>query len=120
MEFLFCQKKINENPLAVYSILAILPLLLICLCRRYCCGGDKGNDNRGQYREVAAQYGDVNFDNTFSDAYSDDGSAGDDDDDDDDDGGGDVEESWGKSGKQVLEMVGEMVGNEMVDCCSKK
>jgi hypothetical protein len=99
--------------------LAILPLLLICLCRRYCCGGDKGNDNIGQYREVAAQYGDVNFDNTFSDAYSDDGSAGDDDDD-DDDGGGDVEESWGKSGKQVLEMVGEMVGNEMVDCRSKK
>jgi hypothetical protein len=94
MEFLSCQ--IEESPLAVYSILAILPLLLICVCRRYCCGGDKANDERGQYREVAAQYGDVNFDNTFSDAYSDDGSAVDDD--------GDVEESWGKSGKRVLEM----------------
>jgi hypothetical protein len=94
----------------VYGFFAFFPLLLICCCWKYCCGGNsKGRDVQGEYRAVANTYGDANFDNAFSDNFSDD---------EDEDFGflssnrnnnnssnGDVEESWGKSGgKRVLEM----------------
>jgi len=91
----------------LYGFLAFLPLLLICCCYKYCCGGNqKGRDVKGEYRVVANTYGDASFDNAFSDNFSDD---------EDEDFGsksngnennnGDVEESWGKSGgKRVLEM----------------
>lgn len=81
------------HPMASFSSLALLPLLLICCWRRYC----SKTDARGEYRAVAAQYGDINFDNTFSDTYSDD-------EDEDGFGNGDVEDSWGKSGRRTLEM----------------
>jgi len=91
----------------IYGFLAFLPLLLICCCWRYCCGGNlKGRDVKGEYRAVANTYGDASFDNAFSDNFSDDenedfsstnnGNGN---------NNGDVEESWGKSGgKRVLEM----------------
>lgn len=94
----------------VYGFFAFFPLLLICCCWKYCCSGNsKGRDVQGEYRAVANTYGDANFDNAFSDNFSDD---------EDEDFGfissnrnnnnsnnGDVEESWGKSGgKRVLEM----------------
>ena len=91
-----CNGLVCQHPLFIYSVLAFLPLLAIFLCRKYCCA--KKEDSRGQYRAVAAQYGDMSFDNTFSDTFSDEG-------DDTYDEDGDVEESWGKSGgKRVLEM----------------
>lgn len=90
------QCRFEEYPFVFYAVLAFVPLLLICCCRRYCCRPSK--ESRGEYRAVAAQYGDMSFDNTFSDNYSDDGMS------DDDNGMEDVEESWGKSGKRVLEM----------------
>jgi hypothetical protein len=90
------QCRFEEYPFVFYAVLAFVPLLLICCCRRYCCR--PGKESRGEYRAVAAQYGDMSFDNTFSDNYSDDGMS------DDDNGMEDVEESWGKSGKRVLEM----------------
>lgn len=88
-----------EYPLAVFAILAFVPMILLCCLRKYC--RDKSNDTRGEYRAVAAQYGNMGYDNTFSDAYSDD------EDDDFVNGDGDVEDdSWGKSGKRSLEMAG--------------
>ena len=50
---------------------------------------------------MAARYGDMGYDNTFSDTLSDD-----EDDDDFFNGHGDVEQddSWGRSGKRTLEM----------------
>jgi hypothetical protein len=94
----------------VYVFFAFFPLLLICCCWKYCCGGSsKGRDVQGEYRAVANTYGDANFDNAFSDNFSDD-----EDEDfgfissnrnDNNNNNGDVEESWGKSGgKRVLEM----------------
>jgi hypothetical protein len=90
---LMCQTK--EHPYVVYTLLAFVPLLLILCCRRYCCA-DKFKDSRGRYSTIAAQYGDMSYDNTFSDDYSAEGGS---------DDGDDLEESWGKSGgKRVLEM----------------
>jgi hypothetical protein len=64
------------NPFLLVGVAAMIPLLLICICRRWCCGGSSDED-KGQYRQVAAQYGDSKYDNTFSDEYSADGSTGD-------------------------------------------
>ena len=68
-----------------------IPLIYLACCRKR----SSANDSRGEYRAVAAQYGDINYgDNAFSDDFSDDELSVDD----------DIEESWGKSGKRVLEM----------------
>lgn len=78
---------------AAYAILIFMPLLLICCCWRYCCKGRSEKDTRGEYRTVAAQYGNMGYDNTFSEVYS------------DDEDNGDLEDdSWGKSGRRTLEM----------------
>jgi hypothetical protein len=90
----------------------VLPCLIIVLLRRRLQQGR--DDSRGEYRTVAEG---MRFDNTFSDDYSADGE------DDFSDlngntgsnngngnnGNGDVEESWSKSGKRVIEM-GNMGG----------
>jgi hypothetical protein len=64
------------NPYLLVGVAAMIPLLLICICRRWCCRGSSADD-KGQYRQVAAQYGHSKYDNTFSDEYSADGSTGD-------------------------------------------
>ena len=86
------------HPLATYAMIAFVPLLLICCMRKY-CRPKSALDTRGQYRAVAAQYGNMGYDNTFSDTFSDD------EDDDFVNGNGDIEDdSWGKSGKRTLEL----------------
>lgn len=80
----------HDHTLGTLIFLAFAPLVLICLCRRYCCS--KPVDTRGEYRAVAAQYGDMTFDDAFADTYSDDEQ-----DDLEDD-------SWGKAGRSALEM----------------
>ena len=88
-----CQYKQHE--MIIMAVLAFVPVLVICLLRKCCCKPSK--DTRGEYRAVAAQYGD--YDNTFSDDYSDE------EDDDFVNGNGDIEDdSWGKSGKRTIEM----------------
>jgi hypothetical protein len=88
--------KMKKHPYVIYMFLAFAPLLLLWCCRRYCCG-DKNKDSRGRYSTIVAQYGDMSYDNTFSDDYSAEGGSFD---------GDDLEESsWGKSNrKRVLEM----------------
>eukprot|EP00934_Nitzschia_sp_Nitz4_P007644 Nitzschia sp. Nitz4//scaffold173_size47512//28076//29991//NITZ4_007161-RA/size47512-snap-gene-0.5-mRNA-1//1//CDS//3329538811//7634//frame0 len=71
--------------LPILGLLALVPLFMIYCWRRYCSAKV---DTRGEYRAVAAQYGDV-----FSDDISDDEADF-----------GDVEDSWGKSGKRTLEL----------------
>ena len=88
-------------PLAAYLILLALPLLLICCCWRFCCRSKSATDTKGEYRAVAAQYGNMGYDNTFSEVYSDD----EDDMDLEDD-------SWGKSGRRTLEMSNLGNGND--------
>lgn len=56
---------------------AALFLLCILRCLCCCCRRSKSADEKGQYRQVAAQYGDSKYDNTFSDDFSADGSIGD-------------------------------------------
>lgn len=99
------QETYQNNPLVVLALLAFLPLFLLCCCRRYCCRSKSAEDTRGEYRAVAARYGDMTFDNTFSDTLSDE------EDDDFENGYGDIEDdSWGQSGKRTLEM--SSLGNE--------
>ncbi|CAJ1965769.1 unnamed protein product [Cylindrotheca closterium] len=64
-----------KNTYVLGGVGSILLLLLLCICRKCCCRSSRA-DERGQYRQVAAQYGDMKYDNTFSDDYSA-GSAGD-------------------------------------------
>jgi hypothetical protein len=92
LDVLTCDMK--EHPYIFYGSFALFSFVLVCCLRRIC---KVGNDSRGEYRAVAAQYGDMRFDNTFSDDYSTDGSLslGEDE---------DIEESWSKSGKRALEM----------------
>ena len=92
----------HMNPYLVLGVLAFVPLFLLCCCRWYCLRRSNARrDERGDYRAVAARYGDMGYDNTFSDTLSDD-----EDDDDFFNGHGDVEQddSWGRSGKRTLEM----------------
>ena len=97
----------HTNPLLVLGVFAFVPLFLLCCCRWYCIRRSNARrDERGDYRAVAARYGDMRYDNTFSDTMSDDGDYDDYDDDDFFNGHGDVEQddSWGRSGKRTLEM----------------
>jgi len=80
----------HAHSLGFFVAVAMVPILLLCICRRFCCSGKQ--DSRGEYRAVAARYGDMSFDNTFSDNFS------------DEELEGDPEEAWGKSGKRVMEM----------------
>ncbi|KAL3935893.1 MAG: hypothetical protein SGBAC_008672, partial [Bacillariaceae sp.] len=64
-----------KNTYVLGGVGSILILLLLCICRKCCCRSSR-RDERGQYRQVADQYGDMKYDNTFSDDYSA-GSAGD-------------------------------------------
>jgi hypothetical protein len=90
----------------LYGLLVFLPLLLVCCCYRYCCcrkSTPSASDTRGEYRAIAATYGDASFgDNAFSADLSDD----DDDDHDDDHFDNEYDDSWATSGnnKRVLEM----------------
>ena len=53
----------------LYGTMGAAFLFLLFVCK--CCGRkNKDTDERGQYRQVARQYG--NYDNTFSDDFSDD------------------------------------------------
>jgi hypothetical protein len=89
----------QDHPLPVLVVLALVPLFLLCCLRKYCCRSKSAGDARGAYRAVAARYGDMAYDNTFSDTLSDD------EDDDFHNGNGDIEDdSWGRSGKRSLQM----------------
>ena len=75
-----------------------MPLLLICVCykycRRCCCGGSTKDDARGEYRTIAATYGDASYDNAFSENFSD-----------DEDDNAFQDDSWDQAGgKRVLEL----------------
>ena len=76
-------------------ILVLICFLRYCFCRRSSHGG--AYDPRGEYRQVAAQYGHNGFDNTFSDELSQES---------DDIGFTDdmEDDSWGNSGQKVLEL----------------
>jgi hypothetical protein len=90
---------------AMYGVIVLLPLLLVICGYRWCCrSGPKSNDARGEYRTIAATYGDASFgDNAFSEDYSDD------DDGEEDHFDNEYDDSWAtttSSGgtKRVLEM----------------
>jgi hypothetical protein len=89
----------SQHSLGFYAGASLIPILLLFCLGRYVCRPKRPGDTRGEYRAVAARYGDMGYDNTFSDAMSDD------EDDDFMDGHGDIEDdSWGKAGKRTLEL----------------
>lgn len=84
----------NIPPAAAPALGVGIPLLIIlCCCWRFCCGKSKKESNsRGEYRQIANTYGDANYDNAFSEDFSDEED--------------DMEDmAWGESnGRRVLEM----------------
>lgn len=60
---------VQSHPLAFSAAFFVLFVWGCCLCRRMCKGGSR-RDERGEYREIAAQYDDVLFQDTFDDNYS--------------------------------------------------
>lgn len=61
---------VQSHPFAFSGALLMALVWACCLCRRACKGRGGREDNRGEYREVAAQYDDVLFQDTFDDNYS--------------------------------------------------
>jgi hypothetical protein len=59
----------QSHPIAFSAAFLILSLWGCCLCRRLCKGRSR-RDEHGEYREVAAQYDDMLFQDTFDDNYS--------------------------------------------------
>lgn len=95
---LTCHRRIHPVPYyaSFFSVILVFVCLLrYCFCRRNSNGG--AYDSRGEYRQVAAQYGHNGFDNTFSDELSQES---------DDIGFTDdmEDDSWGNSGQKVLEL----------------
>jgi len=65
-----------SNPYVLGGAASIVLILLLCICRKCCCRPSRA-DEQGQYRQVAAKYSQMKYDDTFSDDYSADGSTGD-------------------------------------------
>jgi hypothetical protein len=97
IEHFSCQQGV-PSPL-VFGTLVFVPLILICIfykyCRRCCCGDSIKEDARGEYRAIAATYGDASYDNAFSENFSDD----------EEDDNAFQDDSWDQAGgKRVLEL----------------
>lgn len=61
----------QSHPIGVSVAFLVAFIWGCCLCRRVCYKGrDRRDDRRGEYREVANQYDDVLFQDTFDDNYS--------------------------------------------------
>ena len=82
----------NIPPAVAPALAGVLLLIVLCCCWRLCCGKSKKEFNsRGEYRQIANTYGDADFDNAFSEDFSDEED--------------DEDMAWGESnGRRVLEM----------------
>ena len=60
---------IQSHPFAFSAVFLVLSIWGCCLCRRLFKGRNR-RDEHGEYREIAAQYDDMLFQDTFDDNYS--------------------------------------------------